>query len=218
VTFHAAGNEGNKVGRAVIIAVDAVPEDMAALRRELLNHYGTDYDVRVETSGDVALRILDDLRRQAVPVALVLASQWLTSMTGTTLLAHAHELHPTAGRGLLIRWGDRSTAEPILQAMALGQFDYYLPKPAASPDEAFHSVVENFLAGWARTHGSGYAPIVIVGDATSRRLHELRDLLTRNGLIHHVHTTCHPRASCSSPTLLFQTAPAQWWSCSTSHR
>ena len=59
----------------MIIAVDDVPEDMAALRRELLNRYGTDYDVRVETSGDVALRILDDLRRQAVPVALVLVSQ-----------------------------------------------------------------------------------------------------------------------------------------------
>jgi thioredoxin reductase (NADPH) len=169
------------------MAVDDVAEDVASLRQELVNRYGTDYDVRVESSGDAALRVLQELRRREVPVALVLASHWLADVPGTTLLARAHELHPTAGRGLLIRWGDRSVAEPILQAMALGQFDYYIPKPAASPDEAFHLVVENFLAGWARMQGSGYAPIVIVGDPASRRVHELRDLFTRNGLIHHVH-------------------------------
>ena len=170
------------------MAIDEGPEDAAVLRRELVNRYGTDYDVRVETSGDTALRVLENLRQREVPVALVLASQWMTPMTGTELLALAHELHPTAGRGLLIRWGDRSAADPILHAMALGRFDYYVPKPAATPDEAFHSIVENFLVAWARMHGSGYAPVVIVGDPASRRVHELRDLLTRNGLIHHVHS------------------------------
>ena len=185
------GNDG-RVPRAVIVAVDDAPEDLGIVRRELVNRYGADYDVQVETSAESALRLLDDLRQRAVPVALVLASQWMVEMAGTTLLAHAHERHPTAGRGLLIRWGDRTVAEPILQAMALGEFDYYLPKPAASPDEAFHSVVESFLAGWARTQGRGYAPIVIVGDPASRRVHELRDLLTRNGLVHHVHSLTSP--------------------------
>ena len=74
----------------------------------------------------------------------------MTEMLGTELLAKVAELHPTARRGLLVRWGDRSTAESILQAMAVGGFDYYLPKPSVPPDEGFHGIVEGFLAEWAQ--------------------------------------------------------------------
>jgi thioredoxin reductase (NADPH) len=98
-----------------------------------------------------------------------------------------HELHPTTKRGLLVRWGDRSSADPILQAMALGGFDYYVPKPAVSADEGFHAVVQGFLSEWAKAHGRGFAPVTVIGDPVSRRVHELRDLLTRNGLLHRVH-------------------------------
>ena len=109
------------------------------------------------------------------PVALVLASHRMADLLGTELLGRAHELHPTAKRGLLISWGDRSTAEPMLQAMAVGQFDYYVPKPSAPPDEGFHSIVEGFLADWAKLHGRGFTPIVLVGDPSATRVHELPD-------------------------------------------
>ena len=106
---------------------------------------------RTTTSGArlrsaVALRRLKDCKSVGQPVALVLASHRMADLLGTELLGRAHELHPTAKRGLLISWGDRSTAEPMLQAMAVGQFDYYVPKPSAPPDEGFHSIVEGFLA------------------------------------------------------------------------
>jgi thioredoxin reductase (NADPH) len=179
--------------RAVVLAVDDRAEDLARLRRELETRYGADYDVLCEDSPAAALRTLHDLRARSVPVALVLASQWMDEMVGTDVLARVHELYPTAGRALLIAWGDRSSAEPILQAMSLGRFDYYVPKPATVPDEAFHSSVEGFLAGWARTQGRGFAPVVIVGEPSSRRIHELRDLLTRNGLAHRVHSPDSPQ-------------------------
>ena len=127
------------------------------------------------------------LREAGRAVALVMAEQWMTEMLGTELLARVAELHPTARRGLLVRWGDRSTAESILQAMAVGGFDYYLPKPSVPPDEGFHGIVEGFLAEWARACGRGFTPVVAVGDPTSRRAHELRDLLTRTGLIYRFH-------------------------------
>jgi hypothetical protein len=41
---------------------------------------------------------------------------------------------PTARRGLLISWGDRSAAVPILEAAALGWAEFSLRKPAWSPD------------------------------------------------------------------------------------
>jgi thioredoxin reductase (NADPH) len=173
--------------RAAIVAVDDDPDDFADLERELRNRYGHDYDVRCERSPTVGLRLLVQLAAAGRPVALVLASQWMDEMAGTEMLGHVHALHPTSKRGLLIRWGDRASAEPILQAMALGGFDYYLPKPAVVADEGFHSVVEGFLAEWSRAHGRGFAPVTIVGDPGSRRVHELRDLMTRNGLVHRIH-------------------------------
>jgi hypothetical protein len=89
----------------------------------------------------------------------VLASQWMAEMAGTDLLGRVHELYPTAKRGLLVRWGDRASADPILQAMALGGFDYYVPKPAVFADEGFHTVVQGFLSEWAKAHGRAFAPV-----------------------------------------------------------
>ena len=43
-------------------------------------------------------------------------------------------------------------------------------------------------------HGRGFTPVVIVGDPATRRVHELRDLLTRNGLIHRFHEPDSERA------------------------
>ena len=173
--------------RAVIMAVDDDLEDLAGLERELRNRYGHDYDVTCERSAAAGLRTLRELHDADRHVALVLASQWMTGMAGTDLLGRVHELHPTTKRGLLVRWGDRSSADPILQAMALGGFDYYVPKPTVSADEGFHAVVQGFLSEWAKAHGRGFAPVTVIGDPVSRRVHELRDLLTRNGLLHRVH-------------------------------
>ncbi len=135
--------------RAVIFAVDDHPDDLAVLARELQQRYGVDYDVRTEHSPTRALHALEELRAREHPVALVLADQWMTEMPGTDFLGLVHARHPTAKRCLLVRWGDRAAGEPILQAMALGRFDYYVPKPAAPPDEGFHAVVEDLLADWA---------------------------------------------------------------------
>jgi thioredoxin reductase (NADPH) len=186
---------GGHRDRAVIVAVDDNEGDLAMLQHELSKRYAGDYAVWCESSPGRALARLQECRDEDRPVALVLASHWMADMVGTELLRRARDLHPTAKRGLLISWGDRSAAEPILRSMALGQFDYYLPKPSTSPDEGFHFVVESFLAEWAKREGRGFTPIVVVGDPSSVEIHELRDLLTRNGLTHRIHAPDSPEGS-----------------------
>lgn len=80
-------------------------------------------------------------------------------MEGVDLLGRVREFDTNAkrGLGLLVRWGDRSSAQPILRAMALGHFDHYLPKPATAHDEAFHEIVEGFLADWPDGKAAGTA-------------------------------------------------------------
>jgi hypothetical protein len=40
--------------------------------------------------------------------------------------------------------------QAILQAVALGQIEFYLPKPARSPDEQVHRAVTESLEEWWR--------------------------------------------------------------------
>ena len=84
---------------------------------------------------------------------MCLADPWLSGLTGTELLAQARDLHPRAKRALLIEWGawgNRRTADAIMQAMALGQIDYYVLKPWRSPDEFFHRTITEFIHEWSR--------------------------------------------------------------------
>jgi thioredoxin reductase (NADPH) len=98
------------------------------------------------------------------------------------MLARVRELHPTARRGLLISWGDRSSTAPILAATALGQIEFYLPKPAWSPDEEFHLALTASLGEWWRHRGGRFEAVTVVGGEHNARSHEIRDVLTRNSV------------------------------------
>lgn len=103
-------------------------------------------------------------------------------MTGVEFLGHARRLHPRAQRVLLINWGDRSTAEPILQASALGRIDDWAAKPWGPGDEFFHQASSGFLNEWARLHRPRFEVFRVVGEQWAPRSHEIRDLLGRNGI------------------------------------
>ena len=116
--------------RATIVVVGDDPGSLGELQRR----YAGDYEVVSERAADSALLRLEQFRDAGVDVALVLADQWLPrGATGVELLCRARDLHPAARRGLLIAWGDRATAQPILEAASMGWMDCYLPKPAWSP-------------------------------------------------------------------------------------
>ena len=62
-------------------------------------------------------------------------------------------------------WADPPTAEAILDAMALGQIDYYVPRPAGSPDEVFHQAISSFLLEWATERRLVPHTVHIVGES-----------------------------------------------------
>ena len=172
-------------GQPAIVAVEAHAEELERLRRELDRRFGHDYQLVCEQSPSVAMARLEDLRAAGTPVAVVLADQWMAGITGEELLARVRALHPTAKRGLLLRWGgwgDRATAAAVHRAMALGHIDYYVLKPWQSPDELFHRTISEFLHEWARADPTQPKEIVVVGEQWAPSTHEVRDLLTRNGM------------------------------------
>jgi thioredoxin reductase (NADPH) len=168
--------------RPVLVVVDDEPESLAALTRELESRYGSHYRIVASPSAKDALARLERLRAEGAAVPLVLADQWMPETAGTEFLASVRDLFPTARRGLLISWGDRSAVAPILQAAAFGQIEFYLAKPSWSPDEQFHLAVTESLAEWWRQRGAQYEAVTVIGAEPDARSHEIRDLLTRNSV------------------------------------
>ena len=170
------------MAKPVLMVVDDDDVSLQSLTAELESRYGAHYDVMSATSTEVALTRLTDLKSAGCDVPLVLAEQAMPGMSGTQLLARVRDIVPTARRGLLISWGDRSTPAPYLGAATLGWLDFYLPKPTFSPDEQFHQLVTGSLAEWWREQGGRFESVTVIGDDPSARLHNIRDLLARNSI------------------------------------
>ena len=166
----------------LILAIDADPAALAEVEHELRGRYASDYSVVCTSSPDEALAMLARLSDAGGDVALVLAAQWLSGTTGSELLVRVRQLHPHAKRALLVpwrAWGDRPTAEAILDSMALGRIDYYVLRPAASPDELFHQSITSFLLDWTRARLIAPHTTRLVARSWSGRAYELRDVLQR---------------------------------------
>jgi thioredoxin reductase (NADPH) len=176
--------------RPAIFAVAADTAELGRLTNELQRRYGEDYRVVCEKSAHAAMEQIEGMRDTGERIALVLADQWMPELKGSELLARVHDLYPATKRALLIGWGDwgdEPTAAAVRHAMALGHIDYYVLKPWKSPDEYFHRTISEFLHEWARADPSAPHEVTVVADLRSPRGHELRDLLSRNGVPHVFH-------------------------------
>ena len=170
------------MARPVVVVVDDEDASRQALARELKGRYGAHYRIVSSASPEEALAGLKQFQGEGADVPLVLADQWMPGRTGAQFLARVRELLPTARRGLLISWGDQSAVSAIVEAAALGQIDFYLPKPVWSPDEQFHRTITESLEQWWRQQGGQFAAVTVIGTEPSARVHEICDLLTRNSI------------------------------------
>jgi len=169
--------------RPVLVVVDDDSDVLAALQAALARRYGADYQILAERSAEAALQTLVRLRQDDVAVAVIIADQWLPHMTGLDLLAQARELHPAARRLLLVGVWDRSTNQPMSQAMSLGRLDGWVLKPWEPAEEHLYLPVTEQLTEWIRATGQpGFVAIQIVGQQWTPRSHEIRDLLDRNAI------------------------------------
>src|SRR3954453_1088729 len=171
----------------LLLAVDADPSALANVEKELRDRYESAYEVSCTGSPDEALKLLTRLSEEGEEVALVLVAQELSAVTCGELLERVRQLHPHAKRGLLVpmgAWTEQPAAELILDSMALGLIDYYVPRPSGSADEVFHQAVSSFLLEWATNRRIVPHTIHIVGEEWTGRAYELRDVFERCAVPH----------------------------------
>lgn len=173
-----------------LLAVDADAVALGRVERELRGRYSGSYQVICTASPEGALAILTRMQDAGEEVALVLAGQWFPETTGGELLERVGRLHPHAKRGLLVaweEWGHRPTAKAISDSMALGRIDYFVLRPAVSPDELFHQAITGFLLEWTVARRIAPQTIRLVAVSWEGRAHEIRDALQRCALPHAFH-------------------------------
>lgn len=166
----------------LLLAVEDEPAALAAVERELRDRYSNSYRVECTRAPDEALAILAQAADTGEEVALVLAGQWLSGTTGSELLDRVRPLHPDAKRALLVPWRPSEhppTAEAILDSIASGKIDYYLLRPATSPDELFHHAISTYLLDWTKARHIAPHTTHIVGESWSGRARELRETFER---------------------------------------
>ncbi|HKE69422.1 MAG TPA: FAD-dependent oxidoreductase [Nocardioidaceae bacterium] len=174
-------------GPAVVV-VDADPGALRDVEREMSERYARHYRLFCLSSPLDARVQLKELAENGDDVALVLAAQDMSGMTGTELLDEVGQLHPQAKRGLLVdwgSWGDEPAGEAIFDAIGHGRIDHYVLRPAAEPpDELFHQTISGLLLEWAETRRAFPYAIHIVADSWTGRAYELRDVLGRCAIPH----------------------------------
>jgi thioredoxin reductase (NADPH) len=167
------------MAKPVLVAVDSEEASRQALAGELEARYAVHYRIISSTSPEAALAALERLRDEGADVPLVLADQWTPGTPGAQFFARVRELYPTARRAALIPMGDPSA---WVAAAALSQIDFCLVRPRWSPDEQFHRAITESLEEWWRQRGGRFEAVTVIGEEPSARVHELRDLLTRNNV------------------------------------
>lgn len=173
--------------RPVLLAVVADPEQLDRVDSELQRSFGGDFRVRAEQSGADAVRVLETARVNGQRVAVVLADYALPSDERSELLAVTRSVFPDARRALLIEWGawaDRSAAQAILSAMAVGDINYYVLKPWIERDELFHRTIAEFVQEWSRSDVTNLREVVVIADQHLPRARQIGSLLSRNGIPH----------------------------------
>jgi CheY-like chemotaxis protein len=138
----------------------------------------------------------------------------MPGMTGTEFLARVKQVISTARRGLLISWLDRSAAAPILEAAALGWLEFYLPKPAWSPDEQFHRAVTESLEEWWREQGGRFEAVTVIGQespAPTRSATFCPAPASRSAITPAIHRKAARRWN----GWAWASRPGRWWRCTT---
>jgi thioredoxin reductase (NADPH) len=171
------GDPGTQEAPPVIFLISSEASVLQALESDLGRRFGNDTRIVAADGPDSGLAQLASLAEASAPVALLIADQSMTEMTGVEFLTRAHALHPMAKRILLVE-RDYTSANPIVPAMTLGQIDYHLVKPWF-PERGLYPAVSEFLASWADSGSEDFTLFRIVAVENSVRAYELRDLLTR---------------------------------------
>ncbi len=176
------------IATPTLVVVDADRQARLTTEAALVRRFGPDYRIVTADSPSTGLAVLERLASDGEGVALIAADLQLPGMDGVTFLERAQELHRDASRALLLAMDRYHTRIPLTElaalqrATALGRIDFWVVKGWVTPEEWLYPQVQEALSTWTITHGPHHVVYRIVGEQWAPRSHDLRELLSRNGV------------------------------------
>ncbi len=163
--------------KPVIMSVDDDPQVLAAVERDLRQHYKNDYRIVKAGSAREALDAARQLKQRGTPIALFLVDQRMPEMTGTKFLAEVRDIHPESRKVLLTAYADTEAAIESINDIGL---DHYLMKPWDPPDQKLYPILDDLLIEWKSRAHLPYDGIRIAGARFSPQSYAVREFLSRN--------------------------------------
>ncbi len=170
------------MARPVILTVDDDPEVLAAVERDLRQHYRNDYRILKAGSGRDALEAARQLKQRGAAIALFLADERMPEMTGTEFLREVLKLYPESRRVLLTAYADTHAAISGINDIGL---DHYLLKPWDPPTERLYPVLDDLLSDWMANVRLPYEGIRVAGARSSPRSFAVKEFLSSNQIPYH---------------------------------
>jgi thioredoxin reductase (NADPH) len=161
---------------AVVVADPGLSQELvSALSRRFEPAYAV-----TALDPESAAAAIADLSSADRAVAMVVAGLSVEAETdrAVELLIGVGACSPGTRRILLVSRQAWRT-HPVRRAMVLGQVDGYIFVPWGQPEQFLYLPITEQLAVWERTLPPRLAAFRILGRRASRRVHELRDILTR---------------------------------------
>lgn len=165
------------MAKPVIFTVDDDPEVLAAIERDLRQHYKNEYRIVKARSGEEALETSRQLKQRATPIALFLVDQRMPKVTGTDFLREVRKLFPESKRTLLTAYADTEAAIVSINEIEL---DHYLMKPWDPPEQKLYPVLDDLLSEWSANVRLPYEGIRVAGAKWSAHSYEIKEFLSRN--------------------------------------
>ncbi|MEP6666687.1 MAG: FAD-dependent oxidoreductase [Nocardioidaceae bacterium] len=177
----------------LVLVVDSDPVSRATTEEALVRRFGADYIIVAVGDAPAALDVVQAAAQAGQPLALVAVDLHLRDMDAVDLLERVQAAHRGCFRVLLVTMDENHTRVsftelPTLQrAMALGRIDFSIPKGWTTPEEWLYPQVQEALTTWTLVNRPHHVVYRIVGQQWASRSHELRDILTRNGVSFEFH-------------------------------
>jgi thioredoxin reductase (NADPH) len=167
------------MAKPVLLTVDDDHMVGEAITRDLRRRYAKEFSIVAADSGSAALHVLRRLRLRGDRPAVLLADHRMPGMTGVEFLTRSIEFFPQARRVLLTAYADTDAA---IAAINEADLHHYLLKPWAPVEQRLYPIIDELLDDWRASDRPPFDGVRVVGHRWSRRSHEVRDLLTRNGV------------------------------------
>ncbi|NEO55614.1 MAG: response regulator [Okeania sp. SIO3B5] len=119
------------MNQIVIICVDDEPMILDSLRIELEGNLGDDYLIELAQSGEEALEIFIDLKKDNYEIPIVIADYIMPDMKGDELLKRIHSISPQTLKIMLTGQADIAG---VGNAINYANLYRYIPKPWESED------------------------------------------------------------------------------------